>query len=96
MGVVAVQKFQFIPWFVFFSRSIRKYIFRNRSFIDCILSLCRRERSREMLVYGKVLVKMLDAMTVINPHLEGKTRTGTLPLTTEVHLHINSPYNISA
>ena len=48
-----------------------------------------------MLVYGKVLVKMLDAMTVVNPHLEGKTRTGTLPLTTEVHLHINSPYNIS-
>lgn len=48
-----------------------------------------------MLVYGKVLLKMLDAMTVINPHLEGKTRTGSLPLTTEVHQHINSPYNIS-
>lgn len=47
------------------------------------------------MVYGKVLLKMLDAMTVINPHLEGKTRTGTLPLTTEVHQHINSPYNIS-
>ena len=45
-----------------------------------------------MLVYGKVLLKMLDTMTVINPHLEGKTRTGTLPLTTEVHQHLNSPY----
>lgn len=48
-----------------------------------------------MLVYGKVLLKMLDAMTVINPHLEGNTRTGTLPLTTEVHQHIKSPYDIS-
>lgn len=48
-----------------------------------------------MAVYGKVLLKMLDAMTVINPHLEGKTKTGTLPLTTEVDQHINSPYNIS-
>ena len=45
-----------------------------------------------MLGYGKVLLKMLDTMTVINPHLEGKTRTGTLPLTTEVHQHLNSPY----
>lgn len=38
-----------------------------------------------MLVYGKVLLKTLDAMTVINPHLEGTTRTGTLPLTIEVN-----------
>ncbi|KAL9981805.1 hypothetical protein ACROYT_G010558 [Oculina patagonica] len=44
-----------------------------------------RERSREMLCYGRILLQMLDAMTVINPHLEGKTRTGTLPLTTEVN-----------
>lgn len=78
-----------------FFPSIRKYKFRNRSFIDEVLSFCRRERSREMVVYGKVLLKMLDAMTVINPHLEGKTRTGMLPLTTEVRQHINSPYNIS-
>ena len=48
-----------------------------------------------MLVFGKVLLKMLDAMTVINPHLEGTTRTGTLPLTIEVHQHLNSPYNVS-
>ena len=27
---------------------------------------------------------MLDCMTIINPHLEGKIVTGTLPLTSEV------------
>jgi len=48
-----------------------------------------------MLVYGKVLLKMLDAMTVINPHLEGKSKAGTLPLTIEVHQHAKSLYNIS-
>ena len=48
-----------------------------------------------MLCYGRVLLKMLDAMTVINPHLEGKTRTGTLPLTTEVGKHLNSHYSVS-
>ncbi|KAJ7387208.1 hypothetical protein OS493_004178 [Desmophyllum pertusum] len=44
-----------------------------------------REKSRDLLCYGKVLLNMLDAMTVVTPHLEGKTRTGTLPLTTEVN-----------
>lgn len=48
-----------------------------------------------MLCYGRILLKMLDAMTVINPHLEGKTQTGTLPLTTEVHEHLNSRNSIS-
>jgi len=47
-----------------------------------------------MLVYGKVLLKMLDAMAVINPHLEGKSNAGTLPLTTEVLQHVKSLYNI--
>ena len=29
---------------------------------------------------------MLDSMTIVNPHLEGETRTGTIPLTSEVLL----------
>ena len=62
-------------------------------FLHVILSFCRREKSRDLLCYGKVLLNMLDAMTVVTPHLEGKTRTGTLPLTTEVQCqHQNSRY----
>ena len=35
---------------------------------------------------GKTLLRVLDSMTIVNPHLEGETRTGTLPLTSEVLL----------
>lgn len=43
-----------------------------------------KEKSKDFLYCGNKLVNMLDAMTVINPHLEGKTSTGSLPLTAEV------------
>lgn len=51
-----------------------------------MLSHCRKEKSKDFLYCGNKLVNMLDAMTVINPHLEGKTSTGSLPLTAEVYL----------
>ena len=34
-------------------------------------------------------------MTIVNPHLEGETRTGTLPLTSEVLLSDIALTNIS-
>ena len=34
-------------------------------------------------------------MTIVNPHLEGETRTGTLPLTSEVLLSDIAVTNIS-
>ena len=44
---------------------------------------------------GKTLLKVLDSMTIVNPHLEGETRTGTLPLTSEVLLSDIALTNIS-
>ena len=44
---------------------------------------------------GKTLLKVLDSMTIVNPHLEGETRTGTLPLTSEVLLSDIASTNIS-
>lgn len=43
-----------------------------------------KEKSKDFLYCGNKLLNMLDAMTVINPHLEGKTSTGSLPLSVEV------------
>ena len=42
-----------------------------------------------------MLLKILDSMTIVNPHLEGETRTGTLPLTSEVLLSDIASTNIS-
>ncbi|XP_067032145.1 uncharacterized protein [Acropora muricata] len=42
------------------------------------------EKRSELQYHGLVLLKVLDSMTIVNPHLEGETRTGTLPLTSEV------------
>ena len=42
-----------------------------------------------------MLLKVLDSMTIVNPHLEGETRTGTLPLTSEVLLSDIASTNIS-
>ncbi|XP_068679786.1 uncharacterized protein [Montipora foliosa] len=44
-----------------------------------------REKSSNLQYQGQVLLRMLDCMTIINPHLEGKIVTGTLPLTSEVN-----------
>ncbi|XP_022801392.1 uncharacterized protein LOC111339076 [Stylophora pistillata] len=43
-----------------------------------------KEKSKDFLYCGNKLLNMLDAMTVINPHLDGKTSTGSLPLSVEV------------
>lgn len=64
---------------------VQAHFLAYRHSLEDFFSNSLRERSREMLVYGKVLLKTLDAMTVINPHLEGTSRTGTLPLTIEVN-----------
>lgn len=46
------------------------------------------EKSSDLHFHGQVLLTLVDSMTIINPHLEGKTRTGTLPLTSEVWLSL--------
>ena len=62
--------------------------------VTCCFPFCSREKSSDLLYHGQVLIKMLDSMTVINPYLRGKTRTGTLPLTAEVHCFV--PVNIES
>ncbi|CAH3176550.1 unnamed protein product, partial [Porites evermanni] len=63
---------------------VQAHFLAYRHSLKNFFSSCLREKSSDLLYHGQVLIKMLDSMTVINPYLRGKTRTGTLPLTSEV------------
>ncbi|KAM7441542.1 hypothetical protein ABFA07_009426 [Porites harrisoni] len=63
---------------------VQAHFLAYRHSLKNFFSNCLREKSSDLLYHGQVLIKMLDSMTVINPYLRGKTRTGTLPLTAEV------------
>ena len=67
-------------------RNFSAYLKSNRQLCWYLIDLSGEQKRSELQYHGQVLLKVLDSMTIVNAHLEGETRTGTLPLTSEVLL----------
>lgn len=66
------------------SDTVQNHFLAYRYYLKEFFTSSFEEKRNELQYHGKVLLKVLDSMTIVNPHLEGETRTGTLPLTSEV------------